>query len=170
MPVYFIQSDDGTVKIGWSLNPEQRLKTLSSSKGPKLKIVRIVEGTRATEKLFHRIFRINRLHGEWFKFSPQMLCVEAREENINSSVFQHPIRNGLPVNMTIREARLSLGIEQHELAKMMGVSAPFVSDLEKGNRPFHPRYLTKLPEPMRAPVRDALVELHEAHIQHLMKE
>ena len=35
--------------------------------------------------------------------------------------------------------RIDAGLEQRELAQMMNVSAAFVSDLERGRRPFHDR-------------------------------
>ena len=76
----------------------------------------------------------------------------------------------MEIAIVLRQARIDAGLEQRELAQMMNVSAAFVSDLERGRRPFHDRYLDRLPEKVRPAVRAALVRLHEAQIQYLMKE
>jgi transcriptional regulator with XRE-family HTH domain len=74
------------------------------------------------------------------------------------------------IGMALREARIAAGLQQKELARLMGIHPSFLSDLEKGNRTFHDRYVDRLPDVIRVPVAAALVAEHEAQIRCLMKE
>lgn len=67
--VYFLQSDNA-VKIGWTSDLEQRMKSYS----PGAKILAVMPGTRKDETRLHRKFahlRTNRR--EWFAYSPQVM-------------------------------------------------------------------------------------------------
>lgn len=74
----------------------------------------------------------------------------------------------MKIGMVLREARIAAGLQQKELAQIMGVHPTFLSDLEKGQRAFHDRYLDRLPDMMKNPVREALVAEHEAQIRALI--
>lgn len=68
--VYFIQADEGAVKIGWCLsgNEKARLARLQTGHPARLRIVHLIEdGDRKTEAEMHHRFRKWRLHGEWFR-------------------------------------------------------------------------------------------------------
>lgn len=72
--VYFLQSDNA-VKIGWTSDLEQRMKSYS----PGAKILAVMPGTRKDETRLHRKFahlRTNRR--EWFAYSPQVMEEVAR--------------------------------------------------------------------------------------------
>lgn len=75
----------------------------------------------------------------------------------------------MDIAITLRQARIAAGLEQKELARLMEVSPGFLSDLEKGRRAFHDRYLEWLPDTVREPVREALIELKRAEIRYLMQ-
>jgi len=66
--VYFIQGlCGGAIKIGFSKNPEVRLKELQTGYPDTLTILLIIPGTEATERAIHRKFEASRLKGEWFR-------------------------------------------------------------------------------------------------------
>ena len=66
--IYLIENTDtGNVKIGFSANPEKRLKELQSISGCSLRIIGTKKGTQAREKELHRKFSQYRIRGEWFK-------------------------------------------------------------------------------------------------------
>lgn len=66
--VYFIQgSCGGAIKIGYSKDPEERLKTLQTGYPDILKILLLVPGSERTEQYFHNKFAEYRLNGEWFR-------------------------------------------------------------------------------------------------------
>lgn len=66
--VYFVQGiNGGAIKIGYSDNPETRLKALQTGYPDILKILLLVPGTEKTERYFHNKFAEYRLNGEWFR-------------------------------------------------------------------------------------------------------
>ena len=66
--VYFIQGlCGGAIKIGFSKNPEVRLKELQTGYPDTLTILLMIPGTEATERAIHRKFEASRLKGEWFR-------------------------------------------------------------------------------------------------------
>jgi hypothetical protein len=80
MPVYIIRTgDDGPVKIGWANDAEARRRQLQVSHPEPLRVIRTIEGSRATERWLHEHFAAHRLHGEWFEFRADMATVESPE-------------------------------------------------------------------------------------------
>lgn len=73
--VYFFASGHA-VKIGRSINPEQRVRTLGATLAPKDVNVRAghligtIPGGSAVEHALHMRFRPHRLVGEWFSLEP----------------------------------------------------------------------------------------------------
>jgi len=74
LPVYFIQSiGGGPIKIGHSDSPIKRLATLQTSHYEKLTILATVDGGLTTETKLHERFSKDRLHGEWFTPSEELM-------------------------------------------------------------------------------------------------
>jgi hypothetical protein len=65
--IYFIQSKQ-YVKIGFSDNPESRLKELQTGSPVKLKLLGTMPGCFQTESELHKIFSHKRTNGEWFRY------------------------------------------------------------------------------------------------------
>jgi DNA-binding transcriptional regulator YdaS (Cro superfamily) len=82
MPVYFVRAGDGPVKIGWAVSPKSRLKQLQTAHPESLSILRVVDGDTRAEKWFQRRFAAQRIRGEWYKFSEEMLTVELGQGKI----------------------------------------------------------------------------------------
>jgi hypothetical protein len=73
--VYFIQSgDNGSIKIGIALNPQNRLRTIQTSHPEKLHIRALTHGGIEQERDYHQRFADHRLHGEWFRPHPDILA------------------------------------------------------------------------------------------------
>lgn len=71
--VYFIVAvTTGLVKIGYSKNPDTRLKALSQQAPVQYDLVATIPGTMKDEKEFHRKFSAKREHGEWFNYDEEM--------------------------------------------------------------------------------------------------
>ena len=73
--VYFIQSEDGPIKIGISHDPYSRLTNLQNGNPAKLKLICQswnLSDTQARdiEIAIHDKFTGQRLHGEWFDLGP----------------------------------------------------------------------------------------------------
>ena len=66
--VYFLRADGkGNVKIGFTTDIDNRIKTLSTGHFSNLILVAIVPGVPADERELHKRFAKYRVRGEWFK-------------------------------------------------------------------------------------------------------
>ncbi len=71
---YILSGETGRVKIGFTnSDPTKRLKSLQTGSPTKLGIVAIHPGTIALEAKLHGKFAADRLHGEWFDFSDDLI-------------------------------------------------------------------------------------------------
>lgn len=64
--VYFVKMG-AAVKIGFSTDVGSRLKTLRTASPGEVILVKVHDGTPATEKAFHDRFKQCRGKGEWFR-------------------------------------------------------------------------------------------------------
>lgn len=71
--VYFIGGARGPIKIGFTKDLPARLARLQSNSPVKLRVLLAVRGDLGDELEAHGTFREFRLHGEWFKRSPELL-------------------------------------------------------------------------------------------------
>lgn len=68
--VYLMENEVGMLKIGISVDPIKRARSLTMSSGLIVNLVcywQIANPARTTEAYLHKIFKENRLNGEWFK-------------------------------------------------------------------------------------------------------
>lgn len=73
MPVYFIKrGDNGPVKIGHSIEPYGRLKSLSMGGPETYRLVAWIDGDRDKERELHKKFSDARINGEWFKLNDEL--------------------------------------------------------------------------------------------------
>jgi hypothetical protein len=70
--VYFVRSGDA-VKIGMSKDVPRRLRTLRTMSPLSLELLGVVPGGRDEEAQLHREWASLRLHGEWFRASPELI-------------------------------------------------------------------------------------------------
>lgn len=72
--VYFIQgSCGGAIKIGYSNDPESRLKSLQTGYPDTLVLLLMIPGYESHEKALHRELEASRLKGEWFRPDPDVI-------------------------------------------------------------------------------------------------
>lgn len=71
--VYFVQRQNGNVKIGTTTNPRRRIPDLSGAIHEPLAILKIVGGGAALEKQLHAQFKHLRAHHEWFLPGQELL-------------------------------------------------------------------------------------------------
>lgn len=81
--VYFAKAGD-TVKIGKSVDPKKRIKSLQTA-NPDIKLVFVEKGGRERETQLHALFKEDRLQREFFRFS----------ENIEKYLKQNERKNKL---------------------------------------------------------------------------
>lgn len=70
--VYFIRSGDA-IKIGVSINPEQRFGELQVGSALELELLGVIVGDKYTEKEVHARFERLHIRGEWFHADPPLL-------------------------------------------------------------------------------------------------
>lgn len=72
--VYLIECEENkTCKIGFSKNPEKRIRELRTSNSHDLNLVYCVPGDRHLENTLHTLFNEFRLNGEWFKIDQSII-------------------------------------------------------------------------------------------------
>lgn len=74
--IYLIISTSGHVKIGYSNDPQRRLKELRKTQGPFQYDIEYLwefeseEQAKYIEKQIHSMYKDHRVNGEWFIMSP----------------------------------------------------------------------------------------------------
>jgi Meiotically up-regulated gene 113 len=75
--VYFIRAEDETrswpIKIGWSMNPNDRIFSLKTGNHCKLRLIFYAPGPPALEETLHKKFSRYRLEGEWFAWNDELV-------------------------------------------------------------------------------------------------
>jgi hypothetical protein len=77
--VYFVQGQcGGAIKIGYSVKPDERLKSLQTGYPDTLLILAMIPADEYMEKKLHREFEHCKLNGEWFR--PDKMLIEKIKE------------------------------------------------------------------------------------------
>jgi len=93
MPVYFIRAgEEGPVKIGWAVDPQQRLAVLQTAHHEELVLLRVLDGEQPEERQLHRRFGPHRIRGEWFRFVDAMLAPDPFTPPASPSSPRAPMR------------------------------------------------------------------------------
>jgi hypothetical protein len=72
--VYFIRDEKtGNIKIGQSINPDQRRKAIETEFGCKMTILATIAQIVPVEALLHNKFSHLHVRGEWFRPDPELL-------------------------------------------------------------------------------------------------
>lgn len=71
--IYFVQSEDGFIKIGCSQNVKSRFRTIQGDNHMKIKLIGKMKGGYDLEAKLHRKFKKFRKRGEWFHPAPELI-------------------------------------------------------------------------------------------------
>lgn len=96
--VYFI-TDKKNIKIGYSKNPNKRIKQLNTGNAKKLILIGYVNGDKNKEKELHCQFSQDRLNGEWFSPSNEIL------DFINDNLSQIYVEKNTTINVYQRMSK-----------------------------------------------------------------
>ena len=91
MYTYFIieneDNDNCRIKIGFSKNPENRIKNLQTGNSRKLALMGWIESEDQTlERHLHKKYESDNLNGEWFSIEPCDVLEELKAENTSSFI------------------------------------------------------------------------------------
>jgi hypothetical protein len=81
---YFLASDDGLVKIGFSRDLWGRVAAISPTVFGKVEVLAVAPGGRSRESYYHTKFREHRHSGEWFVRCP---AIDAEIERLAATEF-----------------------------------------------------------------------------------
>lgn len=70
--VYFVAAKGGPVKIGSTTNIASRLVRLQTAVPKPLELLALIPGGALEEAALHERFKEHRLHGEWFRRTPEL--------------------------------------------------------------------------------------------------
>jgi hypothetical protein len=137
--IYFIRNDKGSIKIGYSKNPTERLKSLQVNCDGKLSLIGVIRGGKDKEKDLHNMFDNLRKAGEWFKSDDELLDYIARnkidydggEDDLppkNSKAYEIVKQNG----RNFKLARIRRHLTMQQVADQVGVGIRAVSNAESG--------------------------------------
>jgi len=77
--LYFIQAENGLIKIGISTSPAERALSLASNNSEKITVLGLIKASRfelgKLEREHHERFKKERSHGEWFHPTEELLNV-----------------------------------------------------------------------------------------------
>lgn len=80
--VYFLQAENGLIKIGYSTDVNGRVETIQSLSPLKVNLLTILKGSRSLEANYHKTFAKHKHHGEWFETNePLMNLIETIKKN-----------------------------------------------------------------------------------------
>ena len=72
--VYFIQSESGKIKIGYTTDLKLRIREFQNQFPDPIKLIGFIENEEPImEKALHALFRHHHDHNEWFKPHPEIL-------------------------------------------------------------------------------------------------
>lgn len=154
MPVYFVQAEQSkAVKIGWSLNIDNRFIDLQVSNHETLKIIRTIPGDRGLEKWLHVKFSMDRIRGEWFKFNELMLTIENSDFNDSFDPYI-PNMNNLDWTRLVKDI-IYCGFSEAKIAEYLSDI-----DIETTQATINRIKLGVINEP-KWTIGDALIQLHK---------
>jgi len=133
--IYAIRSGE-FVKLGYSVDPQERISSISTMAPVECILLGVQEGTVRTERKLHQQFSNLRVNGEWFKAEQSLLDwiaenmreLPAEKQASKADRFIQPLRD------LITES-LNSGWSINGLAKSAGVSRPSLQDWITGKQP-----------------------------------
>ncbi len=69
----------------------------------------------------------------------------------------------------LRKSREQTGMTQRAVATLLGVSYPYLCDMENGRRSFPKARLPELPDPIRRAVARAMIQKHQEAIREIKR-
>lgn len=64
--VYFVQSAAGPIKIGYSKDPQERIKDIATHNPERLFLLACTPGSLTDERRIHKVAKPYRIRGEWY--------------------------------------------------------------------------------------------------------
>lgn len=99
--IYFLEAKGySKIKIGYTHDPERRMKAIAANSPVFLTLIKVVEGDRDTERQWHAAWIKHHIYGEWFRACPEMRDEIARARPASTIYRLGIIEPGNPVGIT----------------------------------------------------------------------
>lgn len=184
--VYFLQADDGPIKIGFTNDLRRRISLLQNGNHRRLHLRAVLPGDRAVEAAYHARFIGLRTVGEWFRPADAVLDViaeinathgERLDRYVSPKARRVPHKITDPAKMMIehqppldihpgvfiRDVLLpQYGLKVGPLARMIGVARPNLHHVLQGSRDVSRELAYRLGALMNDHVADFLISYQMA--------
>lgn len=137
--IYFAESGD-LIKVGFSKDPLERLKALYSPNGEEIRIIGVLPNrTRYVEACFHQILAADRVQGEWFKRSEELMSY-IRENAVPPTTVGAYSRSGkimmnFKVQASIRQKLKEMAIKHNTTSQALILEAINLIFVKHGKEP-----------------------------------
>jgi len=91
--LYFVEAENGLIKIGITDDLEKRLRVLQDGSPVALTLLLAVPGTARQEGTLHGRFIDERSHGEWFRGSARLRVFIEELRSLDSVALSRRLRN-----------------------------------------------------------------------------
>lgn len=150
MFVYFIQAEPGSpVKIGKAQSPSARLMSVQIGNPCELRLRAVCRGGHPAERYFQSMFETERIRGEWFYETPEMVAVMDSLPSWEDVIQGKPCPEVRNTDDDILVELWNRGYSYEDIASLLSVSrqrahqivSPLLPDGQKGRRKRsnHPR-------------------------------
>lgn len=145
--VYFAQQGlGGAIKIGYSTRPASRLGQLRTSSSQPIRLLCLISGSLSDERELHERFASDRLSGEWFRPSAELIeLAEALMAARGVQLPTAPERGDLDEftarartwaseveDMIARRSGFDVQTARRELAEKLGLPPGYLENLRRG--------------------------------------
>lgn len=138
--IYFIlNTDEDSVKIGYTQNPRNRLQTMKTYSTAPLELIAVIPGNKKDEKILHNQFFNVHIRREWFRYNDAIkhfVNIHRTEELKTFCRIQesdNELRNILTKkNMTLNDLSNETGISLRHIYRIInGQTNPTAKTLRK---------------------------------------
>ena len=116
--IYFIRQSNKFIKIGYSADPQSRLKELQTGSPSKLHIQAVIDGNTQTEKGLHEMFAHLRAKGEWFRYTDELKWFIRTAKNSSSKNIKTLYMESQSLRISSKAKRLG---ERHKLSQRIKI-------------------------------------------------
>ena len=139
--IYFAEVN-GSVKIGFSNQPEKRMVTFRSSTPGTAALLGVAYGDRTKERLIHHRWKHLQCKGEWYTLTPELRewiarhCHRSRPRQLSKRIkSSHWERAGSPLHRGLLRWRHDAMLTKTEAAKLLGMTEGQYGYLESQDDP-----------------------------------
>lgn len=133
--IYFAQSENGFIKIGYTRKSARgRINTLKSALSEKIILLATMSGSLETERALHKKFADYCVGGEWFSPDQSLLVFIEENSTKESDCVEFHDADVLEkdVAKSIKRLRLLKNLTRQDLCKLANVSENALRHLEGG--------------------------------------